>query len=438
MEENKIVIGKTFLKNPNRPIIALALFGATVCGATVLYSLSKTSPNVEPVAVAPSAPVLREITALGRIQPRTEIVSISAPMLLDADRVAKLLVDEGDRIQAGQPLAILESKERLEDNLRQAIEQVKVAEAKLAQVRAGAKQGEIEANVANVRKLQAQWSGDRETQQMAIQRLEAQVEGDMASQRATIAKLEAEYRNAEAEFYRYRTLYQEGAISESSFDAKRLNQETSRQQLNEARVTLERITRTGKQQIREAKSTLSRIESTGQQQVSEALSVLAQVSEVRPVDVNAAIAEVESAQAAVKKATTELSQAIIRAPITGRVVKVHTRVGEQISDKGILDLVETDHMEVLAEVYQSDIQNVRVGQTAKITGSAFGGEVYGKVRLIGLQVDQQNIFSGQPGENFDRKVIPVRIALLPQSGEKVSGLTHSQVTVSIAKSTSDP
>jgi HlyD family secretion protein len=437
MEENKILIGKTFLKNPNRLIITVALFGATVCGATVLYSLSKTSPKVEPVAVTPSVPVLREITALGRIQPRTEIVSISAPMLLDSDRVAKLLVDEGDRIKAGQPLAILESKERLEDNLYQAIEQVKVAEAKLAQVRAGAKQGEIEANVANVRKLQAQWSGDRETQQMAIQRLEAQVDGDMASQRATIAKLEAEYRNAEDEFYRYRTLYQEGAISESSYDTKRLNQETSRQQLNEARVTLERITRTGKQQIREAKSSLSRIESTGQQQVSEALSVLAQVSEVRPVDVNAAIAEVESAQAAVKKATTELSQAIIRAPITGRVVKVHTRVGEQVSDKGILDVAETEQMEVVAEIYQSDIRDVRVGQTAQITGSAFGGEVYGRVRLIGLQVDQQNIFSGQPGENFDRKVIPVRIALIPQSGEKVAGLTNSQVTVSIAKSTRD-
>ncbi|CCI31022.1 ABC exporter membrane fusion protein [Microcystis sp. T1-4] len=423
--------GKTFVKPNQKLMIGLIVLGTGLLGITTLYSLSQVAPKPETKTPIIASPTPQKITALGRIEPRTEIISISAPMLLDSDRVKQLLVDEGDSVKTGQIIAILESRERLEDNLRQAQEQVKVATAKLEQVKAGAKVGEIDANAANVRKIEAQWVGDQANQRTTIQRLTAQLEGDIAAQKATIAKLEAEYRNAKAEFDRYEKLYQEGAISASSFDSKRLNLETSNQQLTEAKVTLERIERTGKQQIQEAKTTLTRIESTGQQQIKEARSTLNQVSEVRGVDVQAAQAEVNAALVAVKKAQTELNQAYIRSPITGKVIKVNTRIGEQISDQGIVDLAETERMEVIAEIYQSDIGKIREGQTATITGSAFKGEVRGKVRLIALKVDQQNIFSNQPGENFDRKVISVRIALDRKNSQKVAGLTNSQVTVTI-------
>jgi len=423
--------GKTFVKPNQKLIIGLIVLGTGLLGITTFSSLSQVAPKPETKTPVIASPAPQKITALGRIEPRTEIISISAPMLLDSDRVKQLLVDEGDSVKTGQIIAILESQERLEDNLRQAQEQVKVAAAKLEQVKAGAKVGEIDANAANVRKIEAQWVGDQANQRTTIQRLTAQLEGDIAAQKATIGKLEAEYRNAKAEFDRYEKLYQEGAISASSFDSKRLNLETSNQQLTEAKVTLERIESTGKQQIQEAKTTLARIESTGQQQIKEARSTLNQVSEVRGVDVRAAEAEVNAALVAVKKAQTELNQAYIRSPITGKVIKVNTRIGEQISDQGIVDLAETDRMEVIAEIYQSDIGKIRKGQTATITGSAFKGEVRGKVRLIALKVDQQNIFSNQPGENFDRKVISVRIALDRENSEKVAGLTNSQVTVTI-------
>ncbi|MBE8994212.1 HlyD family efflux transporter periplasmic adaptor subunit [Microcystis aeruginosa] len=423
--------GKTFVKPNQKLIIGLIVLGTGLLGITSFYTLSQvaTKPETKTPVIASHTP--QKITALGRIEPRTEIISISAPMLLDSDRVMQLLVDEGDSVKTGQIIAILESRERLEDNLRQAQEQVKVAAAKLEQVKAGAKVGEIDANTANVLKIEAQWLGDQATQRTTIQRLTAQLEGDRAAQKATIAKLEAEYRNAKAEFDRHEKLYQEGAISASSFDSKRLNLETSNQQLTEAKVTLERIERTGKQQIEEAKTTLARIESTGQQQIKEARSTLNQVSEVRGVDVRAAEAEVNAALVAVKKAQTELNQAYIRSPISGKVIKVNTRIGEQINAQGIVDLAETDRMEVIAEIYQSDIGKIRKGQTATITGSAFKGEVRGKVRLIALKVDQQNIFSNQPGENFDRKVISVRIALDRENSQKVAGLTNSQVTVTI-------
>ena len=255
--------------------------------------------------------------------------------------------------------------------------------------------------------------------------------GDIAAQKATIQKLEAEYNNAQAEYRRYQQLKAEGAIAESFYDSKRLVVDTSRQQLEEARVTLVRIERTGQQQLKEASVTLERIDSTGRQQIAEGKGTLEKVSEIRPVDVQAAQTEVDAAIASADKAKTELNQAYIRSPISGQVIKIHTRPGEQISDSGIVDLAETAQMEVIAEIYQTDISKIQLGQAAIITGDSFTGQLRGKVRLIGLQVNRQNVFSNQPGENLDRKVIEVRLSLNPQDSQKVAGLTNSQVQVAI-------
>lgn len=90
------------------------------------------------------------------------------------------------------------------------------------------------------------------------------------------------------------------------------------------------------------------------------------IAEVRPVDVQTVASEVKSAIAAMKRAETELEQAYIRAPIAGQILKIHTRSAEKISESGIADLAQNDQMITVAEVYQSDIVNVKIGQTATI------------------------------------------------------------------------
>ena len=59
-------------------------------------------------------------------------------------------------------------------------------------------------------------------------------------------------------------------------------------------------------------------------------------------------------------------------------------------------------MMAVAEVYQTDISKVKLGQTAVITSQAFTGELRGTVSYIGLQVNRQNVFSNEPGENLDQ------------------------------------
>ncbi|MEC4812787.1 MAG: ABC exporter membrane fusion protein [Scytonema sp. PMC 1069.18] len=424
---------QTFPKSLNRyrSMFGLIVLGTALSGATAFYSISQFEKTNQQPAPVPTAPVVKKVIALGRLQPEKEVIRVSAPLTLERDRVAELLVKRGDRVQSGQAIAVLDSRVRLQSALLEAQQQLKVAQAKLAQVKAGAKTGEISAQSATIRRLEAQLQNDKVAQQSTISRLEAQLEGDKQAQQATIKKLEAELNNATAEYQRYQTLYKQGAISASLFDSKRLNLETSSQQLNEAKVTLARIERTGQQQLNEAKVSLARIESTGKEQINEAKATLNRIAEVRPVDVQASQAEVDTAAAAVKQAETDLNQAYIRAPMAGRILEIYTRPGESITSEGIADLAQTDDMEVVAEVYQTDISKIRVGQQAVITSESFSGELQGTVNLIGLQVSQQKVFSTQPGENLDRRVIEVRIRLRPEDSQKVAGLTNLQVNTAI-------
>jgi HlyD family secretion protein len=384
---------QSLLKPQARSVIGLVVAATAITGAITFYSTDRFSQPASQPIVTP-API-RKVTALGRLEPEAEAIGLSAPLSLDSDRVAQLLVKEGDRVKAGQIIAILDSRDRLQDALEQAQEQVRVAQAQLAQVKAGAKTGEIQA------------------QQETIARLQAEIAGEIATQSATIARWQAEVRHARAEYNRFEQLYRQGAESASNADSKRLAVETAEAQLNEALSGKNRTVETLQAQLREARATLSRI------------------SEVRPVDVKAAQTEVDNAIAARKQAQTNLQQAYIRSPMAAQILKIHTRTGEKIGDAGIVELGQTSQMVAVAEIYQTDISKVKLGQQAVVTSQAFSGELKGKVSQIGLQVNRQNIFSNQPGENLDRRVIEVKIRLNPEDSDKVAGLTNLQVQTAI-------
>lgn len=420
------------LKPANRWVAGLIVAATAVTGATLYYGVSK-SPfgQSAPTEVKEPAPVVRKVTALGRLEPQTEVINLSAPVALSTDRVAQLLVQQGDRVKAGQVIAILDSRDRLSVALEEAKQKVQVAQARLDQVKAGAKDGEIAAQQATIERLAAQWEGDKKAQEATIARLEAQLLGERKAQEATIARLQAEFKNAQAEYQRYQQLYQQGAESVSRLDSKRLSMATSREQMNEAKVNLSRIESTGVKQLSEARTTLKRIEETGAKQLSEARATLNKIAQVRPVDVRAAQVEVDSAVAAVKRAQTDLNQAYVRSPAAGQILKIHTRPGEKISDSGIADLGETAQMVAVAEVYQTDIGKIKLGQRAVVTSQAFPGELQGTVSEIGLQVSRQNVFSNTPGENMDRRVVEVKIRLTPEDSKRVAGLTNLQVQAAI-------
>jgi len=424
---------KLSFKSPSPGLIGLMLAATAIPLGIVIYGVShfgqmgKTSVNES----KPIVPIAEIVTALGRLEPETEVIKLSAPLALDGDRISQLLVKEGANVKVGQVIAILQSRDLLKNAVIQSMKQVEVAKAKLAQIKAGAKSGEIQEQSAIVDRVKAQYTGDKQAQAENIARISAQWEGDRIAQTATINKLTAELKNAESEYQRYQQLFSEGAISNSVIDSKRLNVETAKQTLSESQAILNRINTTANKQLAEAKIALNRINNTSNKEISETQGKLNSIAEIRPVDVALARTEIESAIANLQRAKTELQAAYIRAPMTGQIIKIHTRVGEKIGDQGIADFAQTNKMIAVAEVYQTDISKIKLGQKAIITSQGFTGELKGVVQQIGLQVKRQNVFSDQPGENLDSRIIEVKIRLNPEDSKKVSGLTNLQVQTAI-------
>ncbi len=382
-------------KPSNRGMLVLIITATAIAGTTAFYGISQVQPTSQPSEVRQTVPTVRQVTALGRIEPAAEVINVSVPATLSNDRVGQLLVQRGDSVEADQVIAIMNSQNRLQTALLEAQAQVKVAQAELAQVKAGAKSGEIAA------------------QKSEIVRLQKNLEGELATQQAAIARWQAEVKTAQAEYDRYLWLYQEGAISASELDQKKLVLDTTQAQLNQASAQQDQSADTIREQIRQAQANLDKI------------------AEIRPVDVQIAQAQVDRAIAAVKKAQADLAEVYIRAPIAGRILDIYAQSGEVVDATGIAQLGQTSQMQVVAEVYQTDIGEVREGQTAMITSSSFSGELRGTVQQIGLQVLQQEVTSGEPGENLDRRVIQVRIGLNPDDSQRVANLTNLQVQVAI-------
>jgi HlyD family secretion protein len=417
----------------------ILITAALVTGGLTTYSIlrfqsatSSTPPIPQAVRIRPSA-----VAATGYLEPQGEVIKISAPAFMEGARIQQLLVKQGDKVKSGQVLAILENYDRLQAALKQAQSQVKVAQARLSQVKAGAKQGDINAQNARFQGIQAELEGQIATQKANIASLKAKLAGERSSQEATIERIKAELNNARINCSRYESLYQQEVVSAQQRDNFCLQQNTTEESLKEAQANLNRIISTNQEQIASAQANLNRTIATNRKQIKEAQATLNSVAEVRAVDVQLAESELEAAKASVQKAQAELDLAYVRSPRDGRIIKVHTWPGELISNNGIVELGNTDQMYVKAEVYETDITQVRVGQTAGIKAHGVVEELTGIVEEIGWEIGTKNVLGTDPVADADARVVEVKIRLNPKSSEQVAGLTNLQVNVVINTPSSD-
>ncbi len=142
----------------------------------------------------------------------------------------------------------------------------------------------------------------------------------------------------------------------------------------------------------------------------------------RELAVKVAAAELDGARA-------ELDRAHVFSPIEGRVLAVHTREGERVGPDGIVALGRTGEMHAVAEVYESDIGRVAVGQAAVVTSPALPEPLTGKVEWIELQVGKLDALGTDPAARKDARVVEVDIRL--DDSKHAGGLTNLQVEIEI-------
>lgn len=138
---------------------------------------------------------------------------------------------------------------------------------------------------------------------------------------------------------------------------------------------------------------------------------------------------VEVARMHLARVEEEWQRSFVRAPVDGRVIDIIIRPGEMIGESGILELAQVGQMNAIAEVYETDIRLVKIGQRATIHSAALESDLTGTVRSIRQKVQKQDEIGTDPAARKDARIVEVTIGL--DDSEPAAGLTNLQVDVVI-------
>ncbi len=421
-------------KNGKQLAIASAILGVTLLIGTGIYTFTQNNSTTQPQAPVVEKAEITSVSALGRIEPLGEVINVAASPRMAGAKVKTLLVKEGSLVKKGDLIAIATDYDPKQAELQRAEKEVAVAQANLAIVKAGAKEGEINAQKATIARLEAQLKGQKQMDNAKIARLQAQLTTERQEKKATIQRFKAELDNAQSELKRYQLLADEGAISTSELDQKQLAVATNNERFAEAQASYQKTISTVEEEIIEAKAEAVQNNNTLTKEIIEAQARLEEIAEVRDVDVAQAQAELERAIAMVKQAQVELDLTQIKAPIDGEILDIKAYPGENIDDdEGVVEMGNTQQMLVVAEVYESDIAKVKLGQTAEIKSenNSFSNTIKGQVTEISSKIGKKDALETDPAASVDARVVEVKIAVNPEDNNIIRKLIYSQVLVNI-------
>ncbi|MHB9119725.1 MAG: HlyD family secretion protein [Burkholderiales bacterium] len=127
--------------------------------------------------------------------------------------------------------------------------------------------------------------------------------------------------------------------------------------------------------------------------------------------------QVALALAGLERSRKLLEKTAIRSPIAGRVIKRYLDEGEGVTPEiPILAIADLSKIWINAEVDETDIGLIHVGDAAAITSDAYRGTVYkGRVKQIADYAGLRNVKPSNPAVNLGLKVVQVKIELLDAS-----------------------
>ena len=269
--------------------------------------------------------------------------------------IDRVLVDENQHVRLGDTLVVLDRRDLL---------------------------NRLEQAEADLRNAQAAVSSRQATGQAQAQ-LQA-TRAEAASAQATIAAAEANWRQANADYERYRRLATAKIVSAQQFDAVRAARDAAAANLEAARRT--------------AAAAGSQVSASG-------------------AAVRAADARLASAEATVENARLQLGYATLLAPYAGVVAKRNAEPGALVQiGQNLLSLVPEESVWVTANLKETQLAKVEVGDEAEFSVDAYPGRTFrGKVESLSPATGAR--FALLPPDNatgnFTKVVqrVPVRVAV---------------------------
>jgi HlyD family secretion protein len=343
-------------------LLGLGLGIAIALGGTKLFSNpspSKSAPTTAPAAskntaagqsvsveAAQIAGVIQSVPIQGTVQARDWVLVI--PKFAGV-QIKTILVDEGQRVEAGQTIAVLDNTVQ-QDQVTQAN-----AQASSAQAQVDDAQTQKASAFAQLQSAKAQL--------VAAQTGVKQKQATFNQERAVLAEAESNLR-------RYRSLAKSGAISKQELESRVTTALRARESVAVALATID-----------SANAEVGRAVAA----VSQAASGIGQTKagiKRSEADLANAIARVRELKTQRERATT------VTAPSSGIIAKKTVQVGGLTSDKAMFEIIRNGALELQAKVPETVLGKVRVGANVQVQSEADGRiKLSGQVREINPVVD---------------------------------------------------
>ncbi|MBM4137789.1 MAG: HlyD family secretion protein, partial [Nitrospira sp.] len=124
---------------------------------------------------------------------------------------------------------------------------------------------------------------------------------------------------------------------------------------------------------------------------------------------------VKRAEAAVEYYKRILEKTFIIAPITGKVIRKYLQKGEMVSkdvQPYLIAIADVERIRINAEVDETDIGRIKIGDPVEVTSYAYSGEVFkGVVQEISDYAGIRKVKPNNPAKNLDMKIVQVKIYL---------------------------
>jgi HlyD family secretion protein len=266
-----------------------------------------------------------------------------------------------------------------------------------------------------------------EGQEVAAGQLLAEF-ADVTQKDATIAQARGQLQEQRAALARTRE-----AARPSERDAQRARIESLEAQVELARREAARATRlvpsgAGAEVAAErARFTLTRLEAERAQAEAE----LATLSNPRPEDLALAEARVAMAEATLAKAEADAELSRVRAPIAGTILRIFARPGDQVGSDGLMEMADLSRMEVVADVFETDVPRLRPGAPAEVILAGEAQRLPATLREIGWQVRRTTQAGTDPVAAVDARTVEVRLSLSEEAAAIVRRRSNMQVQVAI-------
>ncbi|MGF1479845.1 MAG: efflux RND transporter periplasmic adaptor subunit [Cyanophyceae cyanobacterium] len=318
-----------------------------------------------------------EITANGTVEP-IQSVNISPE---NPGRLVQLLVEQGARVQQGQPLAVMKNDQvqaqgvQAQANLQEAIAAFEQAQVTIP--------GEVQQLQARLQQAQAN-----------LQEARSRIPQEVAQTEAQVAAAESRYRLAGERVRRYRYLVEEGAEAQDRLDEALDEYRNAEAGLFEARKRLEQTQSTARPEVERLQAA-----------VNEAQIALAQRQQSANAEIAQRQAAAESARANLENVKIQYRDTIITAPFDGIVTQTYATAGAFVTpttsasstasatSSSILALAKG--LEVVAKVPEVDVGQLQPGQAVRITADAYPNQVFqGQVKQVAPEaIVEQNVTS---------------------------------------------